>query len=411
MRAGTPLVGIGTLLVGTVALVSSAAGPAGAVSASTEAQLQTAFANAAETTIVLSNSIDLTCGGGGDLDRASATPLTITGNGFTIRQTCANERVMEQTLSGALTLDGVTVTGGTGVAQGAGVFAGGNVTLTNSTVTANTATTEGGGISTPGGDVTATNSTISNNTTTGTFGNGGGGVFASGAVTLSNSTLSGNSANTGGGARGVASVNLTNSTVNLNTATHFAGGGVASNGSVTVINSTVTANTAIADVGNGLGGGIAATDVTLVYATVVQNTGVIAANVAAAGGTLTSFGSVVALPTGAVNCFQSATTSNGDNFSDDTSCGFTNLAQRDRENAGDPLLAALANNGGPTQTRLPQTGSPLLDTIPAGSCQADGATGITTDQRALPRPAFSGCDVGSVEIQPAAAAITVRFTG
>src|SRR4029450_10404478 len=43
-----------------------------------------------------------------------------------------------------------------------------------------------------------------------------------------------------------------------------------------------------------------------------------------------------------------------------------------------PLLQALGNNGGPTQTMLPAEGSPALD---AGS-----AFGLTTDQRGFCRP-------------------------
>jgi hypothetical protein len=33
------------------------------------------------------------------------------------------------------------------------------------------------------------------------------------------------------------------------------------------------------------------------------------------------------------------------------------------------MLGALANNGGPTQTRLPLTGSPLIDAIPNAAGQ------------------------------------------
>ena len=64
----------------------------------------------------------------------------------------------------------------------------------------------------------------------------------------------------------------------------------------------------------------------------------------------------------------------------------------------DPLLQALAGNGGPTQTMLPGEGSPALD---AGS-----AFGLTTDQRGLCRPfdlpAVSNfddaTDIGAVEV-------------
>jgi CSLREA domain-containing protein len=63
----------------------------------------------------------------------------------------------------------------------------------------------------------------------------------------------------------------------------------------------------------------------------------------------------------------------------------------------DLLVGPLADNGGPTQTRLPQPGSPLVDHIPIGAPgQCDGT--IATDQRGVPRPVGPGCDVGAVEL-------------
>jgi hypothetical protein len=111
------------------------------------------------------------------------------------------------------------------------------------------------------------------------------------------------------------------------------------------------------------------------------------------------FGSVVALPTGGgANCNNvGTTTSHGFNFADGTSCGLTGTGDS-QATTNNPLLGALTNNGGPTQTMLPQDGpSQLIDGVPAAFCQADGASGITTDQRALPRPdtASPNCDVAS----------------
>ncbi|MGZ4715805.1 MAG: choice-of-anchor Q domain-containing protein [Acidimicrobiales bacterium] len=51
---------------------------------------------------------------------------------------------------------------------------------------------------------------------------------------------------------------------------------------------------------------------------------------------------------------------------------------------------------------MPATGSPLLNAVPTGSCQADGASGITTDQRGITRPQGTGCDIGAVEVEVAA---------
>ena len=61
--------------------------------------------------------------------------------------------------------------------------------------------------------------------------------------------------------------------------------------------------------------------------------------------------------------------------------------------SADPNLGALANNGGPTQTLLPQSGSAAIDAIApvAGQCA------VSMDQRGQPRPIGGGCDIGSVE--------------
>jgi predicted outer membrane repeat protein len=134
---------------------------------------------------------------------------------------------------------------------------------------------------------------------------------------------------------------------------------------------------------------------------------------------LTVFASVITSPNGGPNCAGSGgaamtgVTSLGYNFADDTSCGLG--ASTDKQGAGNnPALGALADNGGPTQTLLPQTGSPLIDAIANSACQtAPVATGITTDQRLLARPSPPGgaCDIGAVEIQVSPIVIQPTFTG
>jgi hypothetical protein len=174
-----------------------------------------------------------------------------------------------------------------------------------------------------------------------------------------------------------------------------------------VINSTVVDNEA----GNIGGGGIFSdASVTLIYATVVGNrVSGAAANLVTPA--LSAFASVVALPIGGTGNCEAHTTSNGFNFSDDSTCGFTTTS--DQQDAGDPQLGPLADNGGPTLTRAPLATSPLADVIAADSCQADGAAGITTDQRGLLRPRGVGCDIGAVEVaEPPQPVITPpQFTG
>jgi len=378
--------------------------------------------------------------------------LTVLGNGITISGNNAS-RVIANTTSGPLTLDDVTITAGKASGSGGGVSSGGDVTVIDSTISDNhlpNSGSTGGGISSLGA-VTVTNSTISGNTS----GNGApgtdadaGGIYSQGAVTVTNSTISDNTANATnlGGGGGIldftaAAVTITNSTISHNSAPGVLtdGGGLISHGAVSVTNSTISGNTTSGG-GGGIatslnltvnnstisgntaplgGGGIATNgNVTLAYATVVQNSAVFAAaNVDTAPGSLTSFGSVVAQPAGgAANCSVTSTTSHGFNDEDDAAatCGFSTATQ-DLAPGTAPNLGPLANNGGPTQTQLPQDGpSPLIDAIPAGSCQADGAAAITTDQRGLPRPdaASPNCDIGAVEVQlPAPTVVTAAFTG
>lgn len=78
-------------------------------------------------------------------------------------------------------------------------------------------------------------------------------------------------------------------------------------------------------------------------------------------------------------------------------CPWTEPSSR---TATDPVLAPLADNGGPTRTFAPGPGSPLLD---RGARCTDGGPAVL-DQRGRSRPA-SGCDIGAVE-SGAVAALT-----
>jgi hypothetical protein len=61
----------------------------------------------------------------------------------------------------------------------------------------------------------------------------------------------------------------------------------------------------------------------------------------------------------------------------------------------DPLLAPLADNGGPTQTHALLPGSPAID--------AGDPTSTTPDQRGVSRPQGAGVDVGAFELGPSPA--------
>jgi len=367
----------------------------------------------------------LLCSEGGQLAHDPATPLTIVGNGatITIESTC-EERILDHTgdVDGLLRLENLTITGGniTAGGDGGGVHSDGPVEIVGSTFTDNhvaPGSSSGGALSTQS-TVSITDSYVSGNSSSGL----GGGLLAGDGATVTRTSIVGNTGNTSGGSvsgAGIAGfdgdITVVASTVsgNVSPGPDGAGGGIAiydGDGTVTIVNSTVTGNS----VTNGPGGGVFAEDVVLVYATVTGNSAPTAANLETL--TLTSFGSVVTGPTGGGdNCLVRSPDSLGWNFADDDSCSFTNVANGDREGAGlDPVLGALGGNGGPTATRLPQSGSPLIDAIPNAACQTPPvAVGITTDQRGFARPEAAGgaCDIGAVEVQIEPVVVTPTFTG
>jgi hypothetical protein len=183
--------------LGAVAISPAAAAPP----VSTEAALRAALALPGTTDVVLANSIDLTdCGaGGGDLDRAGA--VTIDGAGFTITQTCPGERVLEST-SGTLTLQSITITGGSqtgsGAVLGGGVRAAGDLVLDDATVSGNSLSGDGvfgGGVEADGA-ITLIASHVDENTATSTAGSYGAGVLGGAGqdVTITDSSVDGNTA-------------------------------------------------------------------------------------------------------------------------------------------------------------------------------------------------------------------------
>jgi len=448
-RLGGVLAGV-VLAAGSLAVVGVS--PAGATTVADEASFRAVWGNAAETQIDLAADITLTCdppNGGPRPARASATALVLDGHGHTITQACPGNGVLGQTGTGAITLVDVTLTGAdapAAVGGGIRVLGGAPLTVTNSTITKNTGATAGGIVAE--GAVTITNSFITDNV--------GGGISAAGSLEITGSTISGNGLgiealgsataitdskvtdNTLGGGilvpRGTLTVtaSLISGNRNDDPGRVNDGGGIqASGGEVLITISTITGNTGGAgrdDPGEAVGGsgGIDSVGpVKLVFSTVLGNTyrGIEAGGGANIDlnddGTLTSFGSVVALPQGGPNCANiKSTISEGFSFSDDSSCGFT--TPTDKQSAGDPGLDELRDNAGPTATHLPLAGSPLIDAIPNANC-GDGNTvagfPVVADQRHLVRPEQTGrkCDIGAVEVQlppaPAPVEVVIRFTG
>jgi hypothetical protein len=70
--------------------------------------------------------------------------------------------------------------------------------------------------------------------------------------------------------------------------------------------------------------------------------------------------------------------------------------------AADPQLGLLQDNGGPSLTHMPSTGSPLIDKGNPNGCAGPQGNALTTDQRGAARPVDGGsgqerCDIGAVE--------------
>ena len=248
----------------------------------------------------------------------------------------AKDRVFNVTATG-VTLDGIVVqNGATSKNNGGGVLVakGAVLALTRSTIAANSAS-QGAGVEIDG-TATITQSTISANTASGK----GGGVFNAGTTTLSDSTVVGNAANGGGGIASSSTVNLAGATITGNTSNNSNGGGLYRVGGTFNVTSSI-----------------------------------IAGNNASSGR----------------DCYGSPTFTGVNVLQYTPGCnpsGGTILVV-------DPLLGALADNGGPTQTRRPLTGSAAIDAYALPCATA-------ADQRAIARPQPTGgrCDVGAVEIAP-----------
>jgi predicted outer membrane repeat protein len=257
------------------------------------------------------------------------------------------------------------------------------VTISGSTFSTNTASTVGG--QSDGGvlylhyaNVNIDTSTFSGNSTK----DDGGAIYhRAGAMNISNSTFSSNTASFGGAISRFNyyegnSTTITNSTFSGNTATTTGneGGGALFfyNQPVLIRNSTFSGNTAAA----GAGGAI-----NLYGATLTLQSTILANSTDSTGnrdiilrGSDGGAGSIAADHSLIVN---------GGGF---VPADPTNVLGQN------PLLAALANNGGPTQTHLLQTGSPAID-------KGSNPAGLAFDQRGAGFPRVNGAqaDIGAVE--------------
>ena len=221
---------------------------------------------------------------------------------------------------------------------------------------------EGGVLVTNGsGAITFRNSTVNDNETY----RGGVAILSEDGFSMINSTASGNRARGDGG---VLSASDSAATVNLS-------------------NATVSANVADSDA-DGYGDGGALNTGTLNDQVFLRNS-ILSANTD--NSPATKFN----------DCIGPLTSADYNLFAVTPGCAIGGVTAHDR--TGDPLLGALANNGGPTLTRMPQPTSLAIDGGNAAGCRDQANNLLTTDQRGSVRPidgdGLGGtvCDIGAVE--------------
>jgi hypothetical protein len=358
-----------------------------------------------------------------------AATINVAGNGNDTA-TCGGANAPCRTIAFAVSTRATT---GDTVAVGAGTFAEGisiGKAITITGAGAGNTKIDGGGTNQPvkvaaGINATLQRLTIQNGGVPPTSGVvSGGGIDNAGVLSLSDVVVSGNSATGNGGGianRANASLNLHNVTISGNKAT--SGGGIAndaggtvsgdattisgnivtdiggaiinrSKGVVTLTNSTISGNKIFTKGTTTLAGGGGGID--SFGATVIGTNVTFAGNASSVGNDGVSTDGGFTLKNSIVADGCAGKVISGDyNIGGTTAlpCGFT--GPHDQPNVN-PLLAPLADNGGPTQTHALMPGSPAID---KGGSSANQCPAV--DQRGTSRPQGAACDSGAFELEVA----------
>lgn len=369
----------------------------------------------ADTIVLPTNSTQTLTEINGESDGSTGLPsitsaITIQGNGSTVARQAGSVdfRIFHVDATGDLTLQQTTVAGGLATYGGA-IYNRGALTLTNCTLSGNSAFDEGGGLFQQGDylNQAATRATLVNSTVSGNSsnGDGGGGISSQYAqLTLTRSTVSGNSTPGRGGGVAVVegSLSLRNSTISGNLMASVGGGIDAQRSTLDIHDSTISGNTSSA-----AGGGMY-----LFRNTVVIERSLVSGNVANVPAADEIFNDDNAL-TLSRNLFGHSGQTSYQAFYGFTP-GVTDINATSDGTTGilDPTALAdirgpLADNGGPTLTHALVAGSPALDAVPTSDT---GCTG--TDQRGTARPQGTACDIGSFELgaAPAVRSLSISDT-
>lgn len=336
------------------------------------------------------------------------------------------DRVIDVTPYGSLTLSGVGVRGGVCYNAG-GILNAGELVVIDSLVSNNVTRQDadscwaagagdgGAGIVNLGtGYLVMSRSTVLANQGLGANGPSdssaiGGGLKNFGVASLVNTLIEGNFAAEGGGLWNVGGLEIFDSQISYN-ASRFRGAAmsnvedayvyrtaVVGNSGGTIIRNGATAPALLRMLSSTISGNysyfgitVEANSSTFIEGSTIANNGGSGSVVADIGGVGPTQASTTLISSAEGQNCQAAIVSLGYNITTDASCGMTSAGDLQDAN---PLLGALADNGGFGPTHALQPGSPAIDRIPNAQCHG-------TDQRvvARPQPFPSGqCDVGAYE--------------
>jgi hypothetical protein len=335
------------------------------------AAINAANSNGEENTIILeAGTYTLTAVNFTDTNGSTGLPSvtstqTIQGAGATIIQRDNSApvfRIFHVAVSGILTLDRLTIRGGTlgAVSRGGAILNQGTLTVGHSIIAHNgggSSFSEGGGLFNDGTAIIAHTTVTSNST------GQGGGLYNTGTVSIDNSTFTGNGGGrVAGGLINIGSLIINNSTFARNFAL-FGPGAISNGGQGIITNSTIVDNSAdfqFAAGGISSNGGLE-----------LQNT-ILAHNDAVipdCSGTIISLGNnIIGTPSGCTITLQPS------------------------DLTGDPGLGDFIDDGTPGGGRFPLlAGSPAINAGNNGACPA-------TDQ--LDTPRNGPCDIGAIEFYP-----------